>query len=178
MYTGGGGADNLTGGTGNDIFNLTGQLAPDTDTIADFDATSGDTITFSLAHIELGATVDDFTSANLTSPVATDAITYLALASDGAVPGDVDVVGIIGDYANATAALAAKASWTIGYGAAATANDGMLVAYTSGSDVRIAIIENTATATSDGIDGMRDVLILQNVSLSDLDSADFNVLGA
>ena len=72
------------------------------------------------------------------------------------------------------AALAAKTSWTITYGAALTDNDAFLVAYTSGSNVRIAVaIDNGGGATSDAVDTLFDIAILQNVSLANLDSGDF-----
>ena len=178
--TGGAGADQYTCGAGNDTLIQTANDA--IDTVTDFDAgtatTSADTITFSLAAIEARAGIIDLVSASLTTLVATDAITYTALGTDGATPGDFDIIGIIGDYADAAAALAAKTSWTITYGAAATADDAILIAYTSGTSVRIAVAVNTATATSDGIDGVIDLLILQNTTLSNLDSSDFNALGA
>ena len=178
--TGGAGADTMTGGNGNDTYVQTGNDA--TDTITDFAAgtpsTSVDTVTFSLAAIEAYGTVADLVNTALTTLNATDAITYGVLASDGANPSpDVGIIGIIGDYADAAAALAAKTSWTITYGGTATADDAILIAYTSGSDVRIAIAVNTATATSDGIDSVTDLIILTGVTLDNLDSTDFNDLG-
>ena len=73
-------------------------------------------------------------------------------------------------------ALANQASWTIVYGAALADNDAYLVAYTSGANVRIAVAVNAgaASANSDLVDILVDIAILQNVSLSNLNSGDFN----
>ena len=62
------------------------------------------------------------------------------------------------------------------FGAALDDNDAFMVAYTSGSNVRIALCEvNGASANSSTIDGMWDIAILQGVSLSNLDSGDYEI---
>jgi len=176
------GADSLTGGNGNDTFNGdngdSDELLTVTDTITDFDAgtstTSNDIFLYDITSIEATTGVTDLVDTSANSAAGGNN-TYVALSTDGATVSNADIVGIIGDYADATAALAAQTSWTITYGAALTDNDAFLVAYTSGSNVRIAVaIDNGGGATSDAVDTLFDIAILQNVSLANLNSGDFN----
>lgn len=175
------GSDSLTGGTGNDTFNGdngdTDELLTATDTITDFDAgtstTTNDSFVYDISSIEATTGVTDLVDTSANSAAGADG-TYVALSSDGATVANADIVGIIGDYADAAAALAAKTNWTITYGASLTDNDAFLIAYTSGSNVNIAVaIDNGGAANSDSVDTIFDIAILQNVSLANLDSGDF-----
>lgn len=178
--TGNAGADSLTGGSGNDTFNLDDGDTDETvaDTIQDFDAgsstTTNDSITYDISSIEAVTGVTDLVDTSANSAAATNG-TFVQLGSDGQTVANADIVGLIGDYTNAANALANKTSWTITYGAALTDNDAFLVAYTSGSDVRIAVAVSAGVTltTSDGIDTLFDIVILKNVALSNLDSGDF-----
>ncbi len=178
---GDGGADTLTGGAGNDTFNGdngdTDEYLTIKDTITDFDAatstTTNDVFVYDISSIEATTGVTDLVDTSANSSAAADG-TLVVLASDGATVANADVVAIIGDYADAAAALAAKTSWTITYGASLTDNDAFLVAYTSGTSVRIAVAVSSATVTSsDGIDILVDIAILQNTTLTTFDSGDF-----
>lgn len=173
------GADTLTGGAGNDTFNGDNGDTDETvtDTITDFDAgtstTTNDVFVYDISSIEAVTGVTDLTDTNANSTAAADG-TLVVLSSDGATVSNADVVAIIGDYANAAAALAAKTSWTIVYGAASADNDAFLVAYTSGTSVRIAVAVNAGVAAnSDAVDTLFDIAILQSTTLSTLDSGDF-----
>ncbi len=183
--TGGEGADNITTGSGGDTVSLDDSATGTAgiDTVTDFDAGTSastvDKIELDLSEAEGLTVATDLvdTSANSTSGGGT--LTYTLLSSDGATVANADIVGLIGDYADAAAALAAKTSWTIVYGATLADNDAFYVAYTSGSDVRIAIVVETgANANSDTIDSVTDLFILQNVTLSNINSGDFTVIKA
>jgi hypothetical protein len=175
------GSDTLTGGDGSDTFDGdngdSDELLTITDTITDFNAgtstTTVDSFVYDISSIEATTGVTDLVDTSANSSAGADG-TYVLLSTDGASVANADVVGLIGDYADAAAALAAKTSWTITYGAALTDNDAFLVAYTSGTSVRIAVaIDNGGGATSDAIDTLFDIAILQNTSLSSLNSGDF-----
>ncbi|MGB0714807.1 MAG: hypothetical protein ACPGXK_02960 [Phycisphaerae bacterium] len=175
------GSDSLTGGNGNDIFDGdngdTDELLTATDTITDFDAgtstTTNDSFVYDISSIEATTGPTDLVDTSANSAAGADG-TYVALSSDGATVANADIVGIIGDYTDAADALANRTSWTITYGATLTDNDAFLIAYTSGSNVRIAVaVDNGGGATSDAVDTIFDIAILQNVSLTNLDSGDF-----
>jgi hypothetical protein len=181
---GGEGADNLTTGTGNDVISLddSATTTATIDTCTDCDlgtsSTAVDTITLDLTETEGLTVVTDLVDTNANSTAGGGAMTYAALSADGGTVANADIVGIIGDYADAAAALAAKTSWTIVYGAVLADNDAFFIAYTSGANVRIAVVVETgANANSDTIDSVTDLLVLNNVSLSNLDSTDFNAIG-
>ncbi len=182
---GGEGADNVTTGSGGDTVSLDNSATTTAtiDTVTDFDAGTSsstvDKIELDLSEAEGLTVATDLVDTSANSTVGNGALTYATLSSDGATVANADIVGLIGDYADAAAALAAKASWTIVYGATLADNDAFYVAYTSGSDVRIAIVvEIGANANSDTIDSVTDLLILQNVTLSNLNSGDFTVIKA
>ncbi len=183
--TAGQGADTITTGSGLDTFSLDNSATTTVvaDTITDFDpGTSSaaiDKIEFDRSEIEGLTEVADLVDTSANSAFDSSTIQFVALASDGATVSGADIVGIIGDYADAAAALAAKTDWTIVYGSTLSDNDAFLIAYTSGSDVRIAIaIDNSGGADSDSVDSVTDVLILKNVSLDKLDDSDFTVIKA
>ena len=171
------GSDLMTGGGGNDTFDQDNIALADTDTISDFDAgtstSTNDIFIWDISSIELFAGVTDLVDTSAVSAVAGDS-TFVQLGSDGQTVASADIVGLIGDYTNAADALANQASWTIVYGAALAAADAYLVAYTSGANVRIAVAIDGGGANSDGVTTLVDIAILQNVSLSNLDSGDFN----
>ncbi|MCH8879718.1 MAG: hypothetical protein IID34_07530 [Planctomycetes bacterium] len=172
------GSDLLTGGNGNDTFDQDNIAQADTDTITDFNAgtstSSNDIFIWDISSIEAFAAVTDLVDTSANSGAAGNN-TFVQLGSDGQTVANADIVGLIGDYTNAADALANQTSWTIVYGATLTDNDAYLVAYTSGSNVRIAVaVDNGGGANSDSVDGLFDIAILQNVSLSNLDSGDFN----
>jgi Ca2+-binding RTX toxin-like protein len=180
-------SDQLTGGAGNDTFDMdngdTDEASTVVDIITDFDAatstTSADVLLLDITSIEaldLSGGGDDLVDTSANSMAATDN-TYAALSADGATVANADIVGIIGDYANAAAALAAKTSWTITFGANLADNNSFLVAYDSGDDVKIAVVCNNsggAAASSDTCNVMEDIVQLQDVSLANLNSSDFN----
>ena len=178
--TGNAGADTLTGNTGDDVFNLDDSDSDEMvdDTINDFDAGSNsstnDSIVYDLSSIIAVTGVVDVVDTSANTAAANDG-TFVQLASDNQTVANADIVGLIGDYSNAADALANQTSWTIVYGAALADDDAYLVAYTSGANVRLAVAVNNggAAANSDTVDILYDIAILQNVSLSNLDSGDF-----
>ncbi|MCH8851149.1 MAG: calcium-binding protein [Planctomycetes bacterium] len=178
------GADIMSGGAGNDTFNMANGDTDDatvTDTISDFDAgtstTAVDTFTFDESSLEAFTGPTQMSDTSNFNVFDGDAFTVGTLSADGGIVAAVDLVIIPGDYADASVALAAQTSWTITYGAALDDNDAFLIAYKSGSNVRIAMAVNNgvASATSDLVNILIDLVTLTGVTVGNLDSTDFNL---
>jgi hypothetical protein len=85
----------------------------------------------------------------------------------------------VGTYDNDTAVVTAFAAGQITFSTAAqTNNDGILIAYqATGGHVHIAGAQfNATTGSSDTIDGVQTIAVLQNVDIATLDTSDFLIV--
>jgi hypothetical protein len=196
--SGDGGANIVTGGGGSDDIHITTAAAGATaannvTTVTDFNSgtSSSGVDQIELDLNELNAMQDDGGfSADLVN-FAVGAGT--ALATTG---GTLTVQHITGDgqtglaatelyalhvgtYDNDTAVVTAFAAGQITFSTAAqTNNDGILIAYqATGGHVHIAGAQfNATTGSSDTIDGVQTIAVLQNVDIATLDTSDFLIV--
>jgi len=176
-------ADTITLGGGGDTVSSTTATAATIAavTVTDFDAgtssTTVDDIELSDTALTGLTTTTDMVDTGANSAAATDG-TVTHVTTDGGTIAAADLVVLSGSYTTDALALAGiktAGSDTITYGAALTDNDSFLIAYQNGADVNIAVATAGASAltTSEGVDSLATIMILEDVTAANLDSGDF-----
>lgn len=183
------GSDTVTGGAGNDTFINAVAAAGGVTTITDFDAatvtTQADLVHLTLTNLNAyqGAFATAVVDLSLgdASNLAAGALTIQTLtADDTALAAGTEIVVLAGTFANDAAAAASLLTagantFTL---TAVHDNDGILIAYSTGSDINIAIGQfNGAATTSNLIDGLATIVTLQGVAaFTNFNSADWVII--
>jgi acrosin len=105
--------------------------------------------------------------------------TVVRITTDGQTVANADLVVLSGTYATDAAALLGMATagadtFTMGGGVSLDANDGIMIAYYTGTHTNIAVAASAGGATSDAFDSVETIMVMQNVNnTAVLDSTDF-----
>jgi Ca2+-binding RTX toxin-like protein len=196
-----GGLDSMTGGTGADDYLVsvatTFSTAADKTTITDFDAgtatTTVDQIDLDISTLNAIATTGTFAttitelangnSANIQNAGSggNAALVLQTLTGEGVVMATASEMMLIdiGTYATDAKIKAAFAASELSFtfGSSTTDNDGILIAYKTGTDINIAVAQIAGTGTSsDGIDGVETFITLAGITdFTNIDTGDFIV---
>ena len=187
----GGGSDILTGGDGNDTFVNAVAAAGGVDTITDFNAgtpsTAADVLNLTLANLNayqgaFATAVTNVVTGAGNANLAAGGLTIQTLTADNTVLNAgtelVVLAGTFADDAAARASILTAGANTFTVGNAVADNDAILIAYSTGTNINIAIGQfNGAATSSNDVDGLATIVTLQGLSaFTNIDTSDLVIV--